>query len=76
MNEKFKFFGGRDKLNIAFGSCYGLDGRSSDIFKVIQNGKPDLFIWMGDVAYTDDVYSQMLGISDGILSIEHINKSI
>ena len=42
------------ELTLAFGSCYG-SGRNwdSDIFDTIADGRPDVFIWLGDVAYPD-----------------------
>ena len=38
---------------ISFGSCYGLFGAKSDIFKAISEYKPDIWIWLGDAAYVD-----------------------
>ena len=38
---------------MSFGSCFGLFGRENDIFKSIESEKLDLWIWLGDVAYTD-----------------------
>jgi phosphodiesterase/alkaline phosphatase D-like protein len=43
-------------LKLAFGSCYGLLEYSTDIFKYISRDyAPDLWIWLGDAAYTDDI---------------------
>lgn len=39
---------------IAFGSCFGQFGvRNERVWESIHNYHPDLFIWSGDVAYTD-----------------------
>lgn len=43
------------KLKIAFGSCYGMLHFMTDIFKTINAYDPNLWIWLGDAAYTDDV---------------------
>lgn len=43
-----------DQLHIAFGSCYGIFGWESRIFETIAADEPDLFIWLGDVAYLDN----------------------
>ena len=42
------------ELRIAFGSCYGIFSHESDIFNTIAADRPDLFIWLGDVAYVDN----------------------
>lgn len=40
--------------HIVFGSCFGQFGvRNDQVWKSIRNHQPDLFIWSGDVAYTD-----------------------
>lgn len=55
----FQKNGQNDKINIAFGSCYGLFNLTSPIFKAIsessgpKNDTPDIFIWGGDIAYLD-----------------------
>jgi len=42
-------------LKIAFGSCYGMLHFMTDIFKTINQYEPNLWIWLGDAAYTDDI---------------------
>ncbi len=47
--------------NFVFGSCYnGVDHHKSryDIFDIIENNKPDLFIWTGDAAYVRYYYKK------------------
>ena len=44
-----------DNLRVAFGSCYGLLNFSTDIFAHVNKYKPDVWIWLGDAAYTDDI---------------------
>lgn len=39
---------------MAFGSCYGIFSHQSDIFEQIAADEPDLFVWLGDVAYVDN----------------------
>ena len=39
---------------MAFGSCYGIFSRSSDIFETVVEDSPDVFVWLGDVAYVDN----------------------
>ena len=39
---------------MAFGSCYGIFSHTSDIFETIAEERPDLFVWLGDVAYVDN----------------------
>ena len=46
---------GEKGLRIAFGSCYGIYEKRSDIFDTIATDEPDLFIWLGDVAYVDNL---------------------
>ena len=40
-------------MRVAFGSCYGVFDHESDIFETIAKDDPDLFVWLGDVAYID-----------------------
>ena len=40
-------------LRVAFGSCYGYKDHDSNIFETVVKDDPDLFIWLGDVAYID-----------------------
>ena len=42
-----------NEINISFGSCYGLYDFKKDIFKTITSNSPQLWIWLGDAAYTD-----------------------
>ena len=44
---------GKDGIRVAFGSCYGVFSHESDIFTTIAEDEPDLFVWLGDVAYVD-----------------------
>lgn len=39
----------QENLKIAFGSCYGKTGITSEIFDSIE---ADVFIWLGDASYT------------------------
>ncbi|CAG9335618.1 unnamed protein product [Blepharisma stoltei] len=42
---------------IAFGSCYGQFNNSNPrIFTSINTWQPDLFLWLGDVVYADEMY--------------------
>lgn len=42
---------------IAFGSCYGQFNQSNPkIFTSITENDPDLFIWLGDAIYADEMY--------------------
>ncbi|CDW89877.1 UNKNOWN [Stylonychia lemnae] len=45
----------KNEIKLAFGSCYGIFDRKSDIFKTITENDPALWIWLGDAAYTDNV---------------------
>ena len=63
------------QLNIAYGSCYGINDMRSDIFKTISGirhniSAPDLFIWGGDAVYADEFGSFLLGENQGYTSIE------
>ena len=44
--------------NLAFGSCYGgyfTTNNTMNIFQTILKRNPQLWIWLGDVAYIDEV---------------------
>jgi hypothetical protein len=43
-------------LAISFGSCYGIWDLESSIFQTIE-ATTDLFVWLGDVAYVDEMTS-------------------
>ncbi len=43
-------------FRLAFGSCYGLLDYRTDVFKHVNNQSPQLWMWLGDAAYTDDIY--------------------
>ncbi|CAG9327160.1 unnamed protein product [Blepharisma stoltei] len=44
----------KDLTKIAFGSCANQFGNDNpDLYKSIQNLNPDLFIWLGDIIYSD-----------------------
>ena len=43
----------KDSFRIAFGSCYGIFDKTSDIFQTIAQDEPDVFVWLGDAAYID-----------------------
>ena len=45
---------GKNFLRIAFGTCYGIWDYESNIFEKIADEKPDVWIWLGDVAYVDN----------------------
>ena len=45
--------GSDDDIELAWGSCYGMKTHTSDIFETISRNRPDVFVWLGDVAYTD-----------------------
>lgn len=69
----------KESLTIAFGSCYGLENKTNDIFRVISgidertaHDAPDVFLWTGDVAYTDEMMSFLMDEGTGYNSIEHI----
>jgi hypothetical protein len=41
--------------NISFGSCfYGRESERFDMFKVVLQNDPQLWMWMGDAAYVDE----------------------
>ena len=40
---------------IAFGSCSGMMKSISKVFKTLTDYDPELFIWLGDTAYVDEV---------------------
>ena len=62
-------------MEITWGSCFGLKDKRTDIFKKI--GNPDLFMWGGDVTYTDSIsgaaMSQFFG-GEFSMPVEHIKK--
>lgn len=40
--------------NFAFGSCfYGRESERLDMFKIVNEHNPDLWVWLGDLAYVD-----------------------
>ena len=41
------------KVKIAFGSCFNPLEKEHSIFKDITRYDPQIFIWLGDFAYTD-----------------------
>ena len=49
---------------ISFGSCYNYFGpKRMDVFSTINSLNPDMFIWLGDVVYLDDIdYKLFSGI--------------
>lgn len=42
-------------VRVAFGSCFNIFNYTSDIFKTIRAQRPDLWVWLGDAYYTDQV---------------------
>ena len=62
-------------MELTWGSCFGLRDKTTDIFKKI--GFPDLFMWGGDVTYSDSiaggVVSEFFGGEFG-MPIDHIKK--
>jgi phosphodiesterase/alkaline phosphatase D-like protein len=61
-------------LTLAFGSCYRSFLQYPTIFKMVALNDPQLWIWMGDAAYTDDLSSdlKMITSNDNSMPIEHI----
>ena len=60
-------------LRIAFGSCYGIWDFKSNIFETIVKDKPDVWIWLGDVAYVDaDDFVSLVTFDDVGTSAKHI----
>lgn len=48
---------------MVFGSCYGGFGKATSYaFNSIVNEVPDLFVWLGDAAYTDVIFDG--GVAD------------
>ena len=62
--------GEKTSLKVSFGSCYGKPGFESNIFSTIAEGKPDLFVWLGDAAYVEEDPSSWYTS----ISPEHIQK--
>jgi len=54
-NLQFDDASHRESFRIAFGSCYGLVNFYTDMFRHVNAFQPDLWIWLGDAAYTDDI---------------------
>lgn len=44
---------GNNKFKIAIGSCYDLNLNDNSIWKEIRNTDPDLWLWLGDIVYSD-----------------------
>lgn len=42
-------------LKIAFGSCFHIFNMKNDIFATIGENRPNVWVWLGDAAYTDNV---------------------
>ncbi len=62
--------------NFAFGSCF--IGRSStrfDMFKTIQKNHPQLWIWLGDAAYADNLVKVNGTLFNYEFSIDMFRKS-
>ncbi len=47
---------GKKLVKLSFGSCFNLLDSRSDMFRTIEKYDPQAFIWLGDFAYTDDMY--------------------
>jgi hypothetical protein len=63
------------KIDIAWGSCYGVQDKRTDIFKSIsQPSPPDLFIWGGDATYVDTFTSFLYDDETGVLPVSHISN--
>lgn len=43
----------QSRLRLAFGSCYNIFDKRNDIFDAVLAKEPNLWIWLGDAAYTD-----------------------
>jgi len=41
-----------DALRINYGACYGFKNQSNDIFKSVIANDPDVWVWLGDAAYS------------------------
>ncbi len=64
------------KNNFAFGSCfYGRLSTRFDMFKTIQENNPELWVWLGDAAYSDLKYPLNKKIFDYEFSQDMFNKS-
>ena len=48
-------------LSISFGSCFGLQDSTNDIFQTIGSSHLDIFSWGGDAFYTDHVGTIVTG---------------
>lgn len=42
-------------MKITFGSCFQMLDFKSQIFETIAQEDPDVFMWLGDAAYVDDM---------------------
>ncbi|TNV78551.1 hypothetical protein FGO68_gene9981 [Halteria grandinella] len=46
-------FQDKSTFKLAYGSCNGWRNRTSDIFKQVLKDEPDIWLWLGDAAYSD-----------------------
>jgi alkaline phosphatase D len=57
--------------NFTFGSCYrGPKGWRQDIFQTINQNKPQLWLWLGDAAYVDNIFASIVGYYRSTLDID------
>ncbi|CDW81812.1 UNKNOWN [Stylonychia lemnae] len=62
-----------EQLKIAFGSCFGMLHFKNEIFKTIRDYDPNLWIWLGDAAYTDDVAAGVYQ-SDNSMPVDYVQS--
>lgn len=55
-----------------WGSCYGISDLKNDIFKTI--GSPDVFMWGGDVVYSDFLGSIFMPENNGYLPMNEVKE--
>ena len=59
-------------FTLAFGSCYRILDFTNDIFSVIgREHRPDLWAWLGDAAYTDNI-PKAQWVTDNSMDLEYI----
>ena len=59
-------------FTFAFGSCYRILDFKNDIFSVIgKEHEPDLWAWLGDAAYTDNI-PKAQWVTDNSMPLEYI----
>jgi len=64
-------------VKIIFGSCFQMEDFKSEIFGAIAKEDPDVFSWLGDAAYVDDmkyVFLQPHVFADNFHSFEKVRE--